>query len=83
MVKKRIPPASKAQPTPEEIERFASGADDGVPARKKSKTSEETMRFNANIPKSLYLAVKVKAAQKNVKLNDLAIEWMQEWLKKE
>ncbi|MCG8381733.1 MAG: hypothetical protein MJA28_05865 [Gammaproteobacteria bacterium] len=46
----------------------------------KEVSKEKTMRFNANIPESLYLKVKVKAAQENVKLNDLAIQWMEDWV---
>ena len=41
------------------------------------------MRFNANIPESLYLKVKIKAAKENVKLNDLAIQWMTDWAEDE
>ncbi len=48
----------------------------------KEVTREKTMRFNANIPESLYVKVKVKAAQQNIKLNDLAIEWMENWVSK-
>jgi len=80
MVKKRTPPTASPQPSQEAIERFAAGADGGAIEPLKPKAAEKTMRFNANIPQSLYLSVKVKAAQENVKLNDLAIEWMREWL---
>ena len=42
---------------------------------------DKTVRFNANIPEQLYRQVKVKAAQEGVKLNDLAIKWMEAWVK--
>jgi len=42
---------------------------------------DKTVRFNANIPEKLYRQVKVKAAQEGVKLNDLAIKWMEAWVK--
>lgn len=49
----------------------------------KEVSKEKTMRFNANIPESLYLKVKIKAAKENVKLNDLAIQWMTDWAEDE
>ncbi len=48
----------------------------------KEVSREKTMRFNANVPERLYLKVKIKAAQENVKLNDLAIKWMEDWVSK-
>lgn len=83
MVKKRTPPTASRQPSQEDIERFAAGADGGTPKPPQEAPKEKTMRFNANVPQSLYLAVKVKAAEENVKMNSLVIKWMKEWVNDE
>jgi predicted HicB family RNase H-like nuclease len=43
---------------------------------------ERNVRLNANIPESLYKALKVKAAQEDQKINDLVIKWVNEFLSK-
>ena len=46
----------------------------------KEVTKEKTTRLNANIPESVYKSLKVKAAQDNGKINDLVLEWVNEYL---
>ncbi|GEM_PF-3298207 len=65
---------------PKQADKLADRLADKPYGSVKEDKKEKTMRFNANIPESLYLKVKVKAAQENVKLNDLAIEWMESWI---
>jgi len=43
---------------------------------------EKSVRLNANLPESLYKALKVKAAQEDQKINDLVIKWVNEYLSK-
>ncbi len=48
----------------------------------KEVTKEPTARLNANIPESLYRQLKIKAAEDDIKINDLVIEWVNEYLSK-
>lgn len=43
-------------------------------------SKEKTVRLNANIPESLYKALKVKAVQEDKTINDLVIFWVNEYL---
>lgn len=56
--------------------RMSSGKSEAL----KEVSKEKNARFNANVPESLYAKVKIKAARENVRLNDLAIKWMTEWV---
>ncbi len=59
--------------------RMSSGKSEAL----KEVSKEKNARFNANVPESLYAKVKIKAARENVRLNDLAIRWMTEWVEED
>jgi len=43
---------------------------------------EPTKRLNANIPASLYQELQIQAAKDGRKINDLVLEWVNEYLSK-
>lgn len=56
--------------------RMSEGKSDAI----KEVTREKTKRLNANIPESMYKDLQLKATQEGRKLNDLVIEWVNEYL---
>lgn len=58
--------------------RVSEGKSDAI----KEVTREKTRRLNANIPESLYRDLQLRATQEGRKLNDLVIEWVNEYLSK-
>ena len=55
---------------------------EGKTAALKAVTVEKTKRLNANIPENLYIDLKLKATKEGRALNDLVIEWVNEYLSK-
>lgn len=45
-------------------------------------SKEKTTRLNANIPSSVYRALKIKAAENDQKINELVVKWINEYLSK-